>query len=53
MQVQQELLLTRGPVATTGSWITQHEDVIYNDKLDPFTYDNFTPIYDPGATVPW
>ncbi len=24
--------------------------MIYNDKLDPFTYDNFTPIYDPSAT---
>jgi hypothetical protein len=29
----------------------QHENVIYNDKLDPFTYDNYTPIYDPGASA--
>jgi len=28
----------------------QHEDVIYNNKLDPFTYDGYTNIYDPGAT---
>ena len=28
----------------------EHVDVIYNDKLDPFTYDNFSPIYDPSAT---
>ncbi len=27
-----------------------HNDVIWNDKLDPFTYDTFTPIYDPGAS---
>lgn len=26
-----------------------HNDVIYNDKLDPFTYDNFNAIYDPQA----
>jgi len=29
----------------------EHVDVIYNDKLDPFTYDNYTPIYDPSATI--
>ncbi len=29
----------------------EHVDVIYNDKLDPFTYDLFTPIYDPTATA--
>ncbi|MBP6871888.1 MAG: T9SS type A sorting domain-containing protein [Bacteroidales bacterium] len=28
-----------------------HETVIYNDKLDPFTYNTFTQIYDPGATA--
>ena len=29
----------------------QHETVIYNDKLDPFTYETFTQIYDPGAST--
>jgi len=29
----------------------EHENVIYNDKLDPFTYDNFAPIFDPGASA--
>lgn len=29
----------------------QHETVIFNDKLDPFTYETFTQIYDPGATT--
>jgi hypothetical protein len=33
-----------------GEWDIQHENVIYNDKLDPFTYNTFTTIYDPGAT---
>jgi hypothetical protein len=28
-----------------------HESVIYNDKLDPFTYNNFIQVYDPGATA--
>jgi hypothetical protein len=28
-----------------------HETVIYDDKLDPFTYSNFNQIYDPGATA--
>lgn len=28
----------------------QHNDVIWNDKLDPFTFDNYNPIYDPGAS---
>jgi len=26
-------------------------DVIYNDKLDPFTYDNFSTAYDPTGTA--
>ena len=29
----------------------QHLDVIWNDKLDPFTYDTYTPIYDPSANA--
>jgi hypothetical protein len=33
-----------------GEFDYQHEDVILNDKLDPFTYETFTTIYDPGAT---
>lgn len=28
----------------------EHIDVIYNDKLDPFTYDNFSTAYDPSGT---
>ena len=28
----------------------EHEDVIWNDKLDPFTYDSYNTIYDPSAT---
>ncbi|MBN1340901.1 MAG: T9SS type A sorting domain-containing protein [Bacteroidales bacterium] len=28
-----------------------HIDVIYNDRLSLFTYDNFTAIYDPSANV--
>lgn len=27
-----------------------HNNVIWNDKLDPFTFDLFTDIYDPGAS---
>lgn len=27
----------------------EHIDVIYYDKLDPFTYNSFYPIYDPSA----
>jgi hypothetical protein len=29
----------------------QHETVIYNDKLDPFTYYTYNSIYDPGANA--
>lgn len=29
----------------------QHNNVIWNNKLDPFTYDNFYQVYDPGATI--
>ncbi len=28
----------------------EHEDVIWNDKLDPFTYNSYNAIYDPSAT---
>ncbi len=28
----------------------EHEDVIWNDKLDPFTYDSYNAIYDPSAS---
>jgi gingipain R len=28
-----------------------HLDVIWNDKLDPFTYESYTPIYDPSANA--
>ncbi|MBC8488265.1 MAG: T9SS type A sorting domain-containing protein [Bacteroidetes bacterium] len=29
----------------------EHLDVIWNDKLDPFTYDSYNPIYDPSANI--
>jgi len=28
----------------------EHEDVIWNDKLDPFTFDFYNSIYDPSAS---
>jgi len=28
----------------------EHNDVIWNDKLDPFTFDYYNDIYDPSAT---
>ena len=28
----------------------EHEDVIWNDKLNPFTYAHYNAIYDPSAT---
>jgi hypothetical protein len=34
-----------------GEYDYQHQDVILNDKLDPFTYGSLTTIYDPGATA--
>jgi len=38
-------------IGDDGESDIQHEDVIYDDKLDPFTYTNFTDIYDPGASA--
>lgn len=29
----------------------EHQEVIYNDKLDPFTYDQQYTAYDPGASA--
>lgn len=29
----------------------EHLDVIFNDKLDPFTYETFNPIYDPTGSI--
>lgn len=29
----------------------EHVDVIFNDKLDPFTYESHNPIYDPTANA--
>ncbi len=37
-------------IGDDGEADAAHESVIYNDKLDPFTYSNFNQIYDPGAT---
>jgi uncharacterized cupredoxin-like copper-binding protein len=34
-----------------GEYDYQHENVILNNKLDPFTYETMTTIYDPGATA--
>ena len=33
-----------------GEYDYAHVDVIYNDKLDPFTYESHTAIYAPGVT---
>jgi hypothetical protein len=38
-------------IGDDGEADAAHESVIYNDKLDPFTYENFTTIYDPGASA--
>ncbi len=38
-------------IGDDGESDIQHENVIYNDKLDPFTYNGFTTIYDPGAST--
>jgi hypothetical protein len=38
-------------IGDDGEADKQHEDVIYYDKLDPFTYESFTTVYDPGATI--
>ena len=29
----------------------EHLDVIFNDKLDPFTYENYNDIYDPSGSI--
>jgi hypothetical protein len=29
----------------------EHLDVIYNDKLEPFTYDLYNPIYEPSGSI--
>ncbi|MBN1326423.1 MAG: T9SS type A sorting domain-containing protein [Candidatus Cloacimonetes bacterium] len=34
-----------------GESDNQHNDVIWNNKLEPFTYAGYTPIYDPGANA--
>jgi hypothetical protein len=34
-----------------GEFDYQHQDTILYDKLDPFTYNTLTTIYDPGATT--
>jgi hypothetical protein len=28
----------------------EHNDVIWDNKLEPFTYETYYPVYDPGAT---
>lgn len=34
-----------------GEMDKAHVEIIYNNKLDPFTYDNLVPVYDPGANA--
>ncbi|MFP4472224.1 MAG: C25 family cysteine peptidase, partial [Bacteroidales bacterium] len=29
----------------------EHLDIIYDNKLDPFTYDTYNPVYEPSATA--
>ncbi len=29
-----------------------HNDTIFSNKLDPFSFDTYNPIYDPGASTP-
>ena len=29
----------------------EHLDVIYNDKLSQFTYDNYNPVYEPSGSI--
>ncbi len=38
-------------IGDDGESDIQHETVIYNDKLDPFTYNTFTQVFDPGAST--
>jgi len=38
-------------IGDDGESDIQHNNVIWNDKLDPFTFDLFTDIYDPGASA--
>jgi hypothetical protein len=38
-------------IGDDGESDADHESVIYDDKLDPFTYNTFTTIYDPGAST--
>ncbi len=41
---------SQGP-GDDGEMDYEHNDVIFDDKLDPFTYDVFNDIYDPTANV--
>lgn len=41
---------SQGP-GDDGELDYEHIDVIYNDKLNPFTYESHTPIYDPAANA--
>ena len=34
-----------------GEYDDEHLDVIFNDKLDPFTYEAYNPVYEPSATT--
>jgi hypothetical protein len=37
-------------IGDDGESDIQHNNVIWNDKLDPFTFESFNSIYDPGAS---
>lgn len=41
---------SQGP-GDDGEMDYEHNDVIFDDKLDPFTYDVYNDIYDPSANV--
>jgi PKD repeat protein len=38
-------------IGDDGESDIQHNEVIWNHKLSPFTYDNYSPAYEPGATA--
>ena len=37
-------------IGDDGESDIEHENVIYDDKLDPFTYNTLNTVYDPGAS---
>lgn len=37
-------------IGDDGESDIQHNDIIWNNKLNPFTYENYSAAYEPGAT---